>query len=70
METLLTNDYTHLDKKYKPFKANSRATGTKELLQTKMHTRKCHVFTKWNFEKFINRMKEGYKMIQKLSYEN
>ena len=27
-------------------------------------------FTKWHFEKFINRMSGGYEMILKLSYQN
>ena len=29
-----------------------------------------HVFTKWDFEKFTNRMNGGYEMIWKLSYGN
>ena len=34
METVLTNAYTHMDKKSRVFKTNSIAIGTKELLQT------------------------------------
>ena len=29
-----------------------------------------HVFTKWHFENFINRMNGSYKMIWKLNYGN
>ena len=56
METLLTNASTHLDQKYKLFETNSIAIGTKELLQRKNYIKKYHFFTKWHFEKFINRI--------------
>ena len=56
MEPLLTNAYTRLDQKSKLFKTNLIAIGTKELLQRKIYFTKCHFFTKWHFEKFINRM--------------
>ena len=63
METLLTNAYTRLDKKSKLFEKNSIAIGTKELLQKTFFI----FFTKWPFEKFMNRRDGGYKMIWKLS---
>ena len=49
---------------------NSIAIGTKELLQRKIYVKKRHFFTIWYFEKFINRMNGGYKMIWKLSHGN
>ena len=70
MKTLLTNAYTRLDKKSKLFEKNSIAIGTKELLQRKIYVKKhfsFFFFTKWHFEKFMNRMNGGYKMIWKLS---
>ena len=67
MEILLTNAYTCLDQKSKLFKTNSTAIVTKELYMSK---KKFHFFTKWHFEKFINRMNGGYEMIWKLSYGN
>ena len=67
METLLGNAYTSLDHKSKLFKTNSIAIGTIELLQRKQI---FYCFRKQHFEKFINRMNEGYKMIRKLSYGN
>ena len=70
METVLRNAYTCLGQKSKPFKSNSIAIGTKELLQRKIYVEKCDFFTKWHFEKFINRMNGGYEMIWKLSYRN
>ena len=71
MEALLTNTYTPLDQKSKLLETNSIATGAKELLQEKMYVKNIfHFFTKWYFEKFINRMNGGYKMIWKLSYGN
>ena len=44
METLLTNAYTHLDKKSKLFEKNSVAIGTKELLQRKIYVKKHFSF--------------------------
>ena len=71
MEALLTNTYTPLDQKSKLLETNSIAIGAKELLQEKMYVKNIfHFFTKWYFEKFINRMNGGYKMIWKLSYGN
>ena len=71
METLLTNAYTRLDQKSKLFQANSIAIGTKELLQRKLSVKKhFSFFTKWHFEKFINKMNGGYEMIWKLSHGN
>ena len=63
METLLTNVYTYLDKKSKLFETNSIAIGTQELRQRKIYVKKRHFFIKWYFEKFINKMNGGYKMI-------
>ena len=66
MEAFLANAYMRLDQKSKLFETNSIAIGTKEL-----HQRKIYIFfTKWVFEKFINRMNGGYEMIWKLSYWN
>ena len=71
MGTLLTNAYTCLDQKYKLLETNSIAIGTKELLQRKIYFKKhFSFFTKWHFEKFINRMNRAYDMIWKLSYGN
>ena len=70
METLLVSVFTHLNKKYKLLETNSIAIGTKELLQRKIYVKKRHFFTIWYFEKFINRMNGGYKMIWKLSHGN
>ena len=67
METLLTNAYTYLVKKSKLFETNSIAIVTKELSTSKNI---FQFFTKWHFEKFINRMNGGYRMIWKLSYGN
>ena len=47
MESALTNAYTHLDENL------SYLNYSKE----KSVSQKCHFFTKWHFEKFINRMK-------------
>ena len=52
METLLTNAYTRLDQKSKLFETNSTAIVTEELLRQKTF---FLFFTKWHFEKFINR---------------
>ena len=53
------------------FETNSIAIGTYELLQEKSMSQNIfHFFTKWHFEKFINRMNGGYEMIGKLSYGN
>ena len=61
METLLANAYTRLDQKSKLLEAT-------ELLQRKIYVEKHHFFfTKWHFEKFVNRVSGGYKMIWKLS---
>ena len=46
------------------------AVGTKELLQRNIYVKKRLFFTKWHFEKFINRMNGGYEMIWKLGYGN
>ena len=70
MGTVLTNTYTHLDQKSKPFETNSIAIGTKEILQRKIYIKIRHFFTKWHFEKFISIMKGGYEMVCKLSYGN
>ena len=69
MGTLLTNAYTCLDKKSKLFKTNW-ITNSKELLQRKIYVKKhlSFFFTKWCFEKFVNRMNGCYEMIWKLSY--
>ena len=65
METLVANAYTHLDKS-KLLEINSIAIATNKLLQRKIYVKKCHFFTKWYFEEFINRMNQGYKTIWKL----
>ena len=52
------------------FETNSIAIGTKEILQRNLYVKNRHFFTKWHFEKSINRMNGGYKMIWKLSYGN
>ena len=71
METVLTNAYTCLDQKSKLFETNYIAIGTKELLQRKIYVKETSFFfTKCHFEKFINRMNGGYKMIWKFSYGN
>ena len=54
----------------KLFETNSIAIGTKEILQRNLDVKNRHFFTKWHFEKSINRMNGGYKMIWKLSYGN
>ena len=63
METLLVSVFTHLNKKNKLLETNSIAIGTKELLQRKIYVKKRQFFTKWHFEKFINRMNGGYEMM-------
>ena len=71
MEILLTNAYPCLDQKSKVLETNSVATGTEELIQRKIYAKKSHFFlTKWHFERFINGINGGHKMIWKLSYEN
>ena len=62
MKTVLKITYTCLDQKSKLFKTNSKAIGTKELLQRKIYVRKHYFFTKWYFEKLTNRMNGGYKI--------
>ena len=62
METFLTNAYTRLDQKSKLFERNSITIGTKELLQRKIYIKKHHFFTKWHFEKLVNRMNGGFKI--------
>ena len=62
METILTNTRTLLDQKSKLFETDLIAIGTEEL-QRKIYIKKCHFFTKWHFEKFINRMSRCYKMM-------
>ena len=68
METLLTNAYTCLDQKSKPFQTNSKASAIKELLQRKIYTKKHHFCTKW--QKFMIRVNGGYEMIWKLNSLN
>ena len=70
MGTLLGNAYTSLDQKSKLFETNSIAIGTIELLQRKIMSKQIFCFRKQHFEKFINRMNEGYKMNWKISYGN
>ena len=67
METVLTNAYTCLGQKSKPFKTNSIAIGTKELLQRKIYVKKRHFFTKGDSENFINRVIGSYEIIWKTS---
>ena len=64
METLPTTAYTTLGQKSKLFETNSMAIGIKELLQRKIYVKKRHFFADWHFEKFINRMNIGYKMME------
>ena len=40
----------------KLIETNSIAIGKKDLLQRKIYVQKRPFFTKWHFEKFINRM--------------
>ena len=64
MKTLLTNAYTCLGQKSKPFKTNSITIRTKELLQTKIYIKNIfHYFTKWHFERSINRVNGSFEMI-------
>ena len=70
METLLTNTYTRLNQISKLFKINPIASRNKELYQRNIYAKKRHFFTKWHFEKFINRMNGEYEMIWKLSDGN
>ena len=64
MKTLLTNAYTGLGQKFKAFKTNSITIRTKELLQRKINIKNIfHYFTKWHFERSINRMNGSFEMI-------
>ena len=64
MKTLLTNAYTGLGQKSKAFKTNSITIRTKELLQRKIYIKNIfHYFTKWYFERSINRMNGSFEMI-------
>ena len=63
METVLTNAYTCSDQK-------SKLLEQKNYSKEKYTSKKCHFFTKWHFEKFINRMKGSYEITWKFSYGN
>ena len=62
MGTLFTNTYTDLDQKSKLFETIQWLLEQKNSSKEKSTSKNIfHFFTKWHFEKFINRINVGYK---------